>query len=102
MNLLIDGNLTYAPSEITCVRDVTLYSAVWTEYEVLIEIATEFKDHVWNHLLRHGAMDFVQDIVEIDTEHGLIISDRQSSNIQVDRITCDNLNHIITRLSQFG
>ena len=36
MNLLIDGNLTYAPSEITCVRDVTLYSAVWTEYEVLI------------------------------------------------------------------
>lgn len=102
MNLLIDGNLTYAPSEITCVRDVTLYTAMWTEFQVLVEIATEYKDHVWYHLQNHGAMDFVQDIVELDTEPGLLLSDRESSNIQVDRITCDNLNHIITCLKHFG
>lgn len=102
MNLLIDGNLTYPPSEITCVRDVTLYTTVWTEYSVLIEITTEYKDHVWKHLKRFGAMDFVEDIVCVDEESGLIMSDRDRSNIQVNSITCENLDHIITCLRGFG
>lgn len=102
MNLLIDGNLTYPPSEPTCVRDVTLYTAVWTEFHVLVEIDTCYRDDVWNHLKRYGAMDFVEQIVDVDEVHGLKMSDQSRSNIQVNCITCDNLNHIITCLRTFG
>lgn len=102
MNLIIDGHLTYPPSEISCVRDVTLYSTIWGEFTVLIEIEREFRDHVWKHLKSYGAYDYVQAIVSVDREPGFKIADRPSANVSVPKITCDNLNQIITRLSRFG
>jgi len=102
MNLIIDGHLTYPPSEISCVRDVTLYSTIWGEFTVLIEIEREFRDHVWKHLKSYGAYDYVQAIVSIDREPGFKIADRPGANVSVPKITCDNLNQIITRLSRFG
>jgi hypothetical protein len=102
MNLIIDGNLTYPPSEISCVRDVTLYSTVWTEFDVLIEIERQHRDHVWKHLRMLGAYDYIEDIVSIDREPGLKISDRPRSNIVVTKITCENLNFILSRIRRFG
>ena len=102
MNLVIDGNLTYPPSEISCVRDVTLYSMIWTEFTVLIEIFPEYKDHVWRHLKSRGAMDYVEDIISPAEERGLKISDQPRSNIRVNSIRCDNLSFIIDRLRRFG
>ena len=102
MNLIIDGNLTYPPSEITCVRDVTLYSTIWGEFTVLVEIEREFRDHVWRHLKDYGAYDYIEAIVSVGREPGFRISDRDRSNLVVDRITCDNLNFIINRLKSFG
>lgn len=102
MNLVIDGNLTYPPSEISCVRDVTLYSVVWSKFNVLIEICPTYKDHVWRHLKSRGAMDYVDDIISPGREHGLKISDQPKSHIRVNYISCDNLNFIIDRLRRFG
>ena len=102
MNLVIDGNLTYPPSEISCVRDVTLYSVIWSEFTVLIEMCPAYKDHVWRHLKERGAMDYVDDIVAPGKEIGLKISDQPESNIRVNYISCDNLNYIIDRLRRFG
>lgn len=102
MNLIIDGNLTYPPSEISCVRDVTLFSTVWTEFEVLVEIDRLYRDQVWKHLKRYGAYDYIQAIVSPDKEHGLKISDQPRSTIYVDKISCENLDYIINRLRSFG
>ena len=102
MNLIIDGNLTYPPSEISCVRDVTLYSTVWGQFNVLVEIEKQYRDNVWKHLKTYGAYDYVKDIISIDREPGFRISDRKRSNIMVNKITCDNLNYIINRLRVFG
>ena len=102
MNLIIDGNLAFPPSEISCVRDVTLYSTVWADLSVLIEIEREYRDQVWKHLREYGAYDYVQAIVAIDREPGLKISDRPYSNICVTKITCENLNYIINRIKRFG
>ena len=102
MNVLLDGNLIFPPSEIMCVRDITLYSTIWGEYTVLIEIQKEYTDQVWRLLKSRGAFDYIEDIVEFDTEYGLTISDRSRSNIKVSKICCENLNEIISRLRRFG
>lgn len=102
MNLIIDGNLTYPPSEISCVRDITLYGTVWGEYTVLVEIEKQYRDHVWKHLKSYGAYDYIEAIVSVDREPGLKISDKPRSNIKVTKIVCENLNQIITSLRRFG
>jgi len=102
MNLVIDGNLTYPPSEISCVRDVTLYSTIWGEFTVLVEIEKQYRDQLWSHLRSFGAYDYVDDIVSIDREPGFKIGDRPNSNLLVDRIGADNLNYIITTIQRFG
>lgn len=102
MNLVIDGNLTYPPSEISCVRDVTLYSSIWGEFTVLVEIEREFRDHLWYHLKSYGAYDYVEAIVAPGREPGFRISDQPRSNILVDRITVETLPDIISTLRRFG
>lgn len=102
MNLVIDGHLTYPPSEVACVRDITLFTAIWTEFTVLVEMSPKYKDHLWRHLKGRGAMDYIEDIVEPLSVHGLRISDEPGSNIKINHITCENLNFIISRLRSFG
>lgn len=102
MNILLDGNLIFPPSEIMCVRDVTLYSTIWGRFTVLVEIEKTYTDQVWKRMKSRGAFDYVEDIVDVNEEHGLIISDRKRSNIRVSKICCENLSSIIDRLRYFG
>jgi hypothetical protein len=102
MNILLDGNLTFPPSEIMCVRDVTLYSTIWGQFSVLVEIEKIYTDQVWKRMKSRGAFDYVEDIVDVDEESGLRISDRKRSNIRVSKICCENLNSILNRLRRFG
>jgi hypothetical protein len=102
MNLVIDGNLTYPPSEISCVRDVTLYSAIWGDFTVLVEIEREYRDQLWYHLKSYGAYDFIDAIVSPGREPGFRISDQPKSNLLVDRISCETLPRIIQTLHRFG
>lgn len=97
MNLVIDGNLSYPPSELSCLRDITLYSDVYSDLTVIVQIWPELKDEVWYKLKSAGAMDFVYEIVDPEVD-GIVISDAPGSDIQVDCITCDNLGFIINRL----
>jgi hypothetical protein len=102
MNLVIDGNLAYPPSEISCVRDVTLYSSIWGEFCVLLEIEREYRDQLWYHMKQYGAYDYVQAIVSPGKEHGFRIGDQPKSNILVDKITCETLPKIISVIQNFG
>lgn len=100
MNLIIDGNITYPPSEISCVRDITLYCNVWKDLSVLVQIEREYKDQVWKHLKIHGAFDFVEDIISRSSkESGVVISDQPRANIYVEYIRCENLNRILNQIS---
>ena len=102
MNLVIDGNLTYPPSEIMCVRDVTLYSTIWGDFSVLLEIERCYRDQLWKHLKSCGAYDYVEAIVTPYREPGFRISDQRPSNLMVDRITCETLPRIIQSIRRFG
>ena len=102
MNILLDGNLTFPPSEIMCVRDVTLYSTIWGKFTVLIEIEKTYTDQVWKWMKSKGAFDYIEDIVDVNEERGLIISDRSRSNIRVNKICCENIGVILNRLRYFG
>ncbi len=50
MNLLIDGKLTLPPSSVSCFRDVTLYSTVFANFDVLVETRNKHKDMIWHWL----------------------------------------------------
>ena len=102
MNLVIDGNLAYPPSEVSCVRDVTFYSTIWGEYCVLLQIDKIYRDHLWKHLKSYGAYDYIEAIVSPGREPGFLISDQPKSNLVVDKITCETLPKIIQTIRRFG
>lgn len=97
MNLVIDGNLTYEPSELSCIRDITLYANIYSELTTVVQIWPELKDDVWMRLKMAGAMDYIYEITDPCVD-GIVISDLPDSTICVDQITCDNLNCILSRL----
>ncbi len=98
MKLLIDGQLSFPPSEVSSFRDVTLYSSVFAGFEVLIESKNRHKDQVWNWLKQRGAHDFVLDIVPPRTEYGVLLGSADRCNICVQEITTINLRFIINHL----
>lgn len=98
MNLLIDESLVLPPSEIHCFRDVTLYSSVFRDLQILVE--SYQKDLVWRLMKHYGAFDFVEDIVEPASEDGLVLGlSRGRCNICVSSINYENLDFIISRLN---
>ena len=102
MKLLIDGKLALPPSSVSCFRDVTLYSSVFGEFEVLVESKKKNRDQVWSFLKQQRALDFVDDFVRPAQEHGVSLSYKRGCNICVTRITANNLEFIINRLSQLS
>jgi hypothetical protein len=98
VNLLIDESLVLPPSEIHCFRDVTLYSSVFRDLQILVE--SYQKDLVWRLMKHYGAFDFVEDIVEPASEDGLVLGlSRGRCNICVSSINYENLDFIISRLN---
>ena len=102
MKLLIDGKLALPPSSVSCFRDVTLYSSVFGQFEVLIESRRRNRDAVWDFLKQRRALDFVDDFARPSQEHGVSLSNRRGCNICVTQITAGNLEFIINRLSQLS
>lgn len=100
MRLLIAGKLALPPSSVSCFRDVTLYSSMFSGYEVLIESRRAQRDTVWSWLKSHGAADYVSDFVRPGHVDGVSLSYKKSCNICVTRITANNLEFIINRLAQ--
>lgn len=101
MNLIIDAGLTEPPSEVAVFRDVTLYSTVFLDYDILLECVNEMKDMYWYWLKRVGAFDFVEDFIERGMESGVTIRPRLGT-ISVKYLRAETLNDVINRLQQIS
>jgi hypothetical protein len=97
----ISASLTEPPSSVTCFRDVTLYSHCFLGNENLLECSPDLKDIYWRWLKRHGAWDFVDDIIERNQEHSISIR-RKKGSISIPAIEAHTLNFILTTLKQYS
>jgi hypothetical protein len=99
MNLIIESSLCAPPSEVSCFRDVTLYGKIFIFEDILVQCNEGTRSIYWRWLKKHGAHDFISQLLkETEREHGFRISP-QKGNLNIDRITCNNLNFIISSLS---
>lgn len=100
MLVIIDADLSAPPSKISCFRDVTLFSTVFLDSEVLLECLEEFKDTYWKWLKTNYAFDFVVDIVPPFSEHGVAIRPH-NGNITVKRIDYNTLLYVLGNLQRY-
>jgi hypothetical protein len=98
MKLLIDARLTEPPSEISVFRDITLYSTIFLNYDVLLECDDEVKDMYWYWLRNRGAFDYVSDIVKIGAERGITIRQKEKADIVLKYLRVEQLQMIINKL----
>lgn len=63
MNLILDPSLSEPPSSVTLFRDVTLVASVLCEMPVFVECERGTRSLYLKWLRKHGAMDYVEDIV---------------------------------------
>lgn len=101
MLLLIDSSLSEPPSSISLFRDITLFAKVFKKKTILVESDIQNKDLYWRWLKKHGAFDFVDDIVPYESEIGFSIRLRENkieSNILVGKIGYHNFGTIISKI----
>ena len=101
MRLIIDAELTEPPSETSVFRDITLYSSIFLNYEVLIQCERDVKDLYWYWLKNRGAFDFVVDFVEKNTETGITMASK-NANIIVKFLRNEELNRVTKQLISFS
>jgi hypothetical protein len=101
MKLIIDATLTEPPSEVSAFRDITLYSSIFLNYDVLIECERQTQDLYWYWLKNRGAFDFIEDFVEKNQEHGITMRSKQA-NIVVKFLRNEDLNQVIKKLISFS
>jgi len=101
VKLIIDATLTEPPSEVSVFRDVTLYSNLYLNYEILLECNNDAKDLYWYWLKNRGAFDFVEDFVEKNQENGITMR-RDDANIVVRILRTESLNRVIKQLISFS
>ena len=99
MILIIESCLSEPPSEISCFRDVTLYAKTFLFEDILLECKEGTRSIYWEWLKRHGAHDYISQLVkEEEREIGFTIKTQQA-NLVTDKINCNNLNEIVYRLN---
>jgi len=97
--LIIESCLSEPPSEISCFRDVTLYAKTFLFEDILLECKEGTRSIYWEWLKRHGAHDYISQLVkEEEREIGFTIKTQQA-NLVTDKINCNNLNEIVYRLN---
>jgi hypothetical protein len=102
MNLIIDSIFTEPPSEVSCFRDVTLYSKIFIFEDILLECPIGTRSMYWRWLKKHGAHDFVSDLIlNTEKEYGIKISPNKG-NIIIPEIKAENLSHILKCLKVYS
>ena len=98
-NLIINGDIINPPTSVTCFRELTLIAKKAVHLKVIVECLE--KDFYWRYLKNFGAMDFVDDILNIGEEIGLRIDTEHhySPTIFVaDRIDHYNLKQVLNAI----
>ena len=99
MHILLEASLSEPPSSITCFRDVTLYASIFRQKETLVYCDKEAIDLYWNWLKSHGAMDFVDAIVEYGEEIGFVIGENRG-NLSLNKLDEFTLPQVVRTLSK--
>ena len=94
MNLLISGELTAPPSEVSAFRNLTLYATTFKNLDCLVEVQPSEIDYYYHWLKDKYALDFVRQLVYVGEETGFKL---QYSHIK--RLTYNNLNDLIFVIS---
>jgi len=99
--IIIKNDLIFPPSEISVFRDITLYTKVYTEHDVVIESEPHHVDTCYKYLTAHGAFDYVDDIIHPGEEAGVIVSDTTPCAVHARRFWSGNLNRILASLRAY-
>lgn len=96
MQIIINAQLVNPPSSVTCFRTLTMIAHVFCNHSVILETDFE-KDSYYTFLKKYGAMDFVDDILQIGEETGLRFDTepRFAPSHILDRIDHYNLNQCL-------
>ena len=96
--LIIDGNLLFPPSEISCVRDITLYVNMVTESSTLLQVDEKHIDTCYHYMKSTGCFDYIDDIILPGEETGVYISSFDPCNIKARKIWAGNLNRLLNQI----
>jgi len=97
--LVLQATLSEPPSSVHCFRDTSLYAYVFKNLDVITSCSEGAKDLYWHWLKKHGAMDFIEDIVEEET-NGFVIGDGKGANFQIPKLDEGYLNVVIGRINE--
>jgi len=98
--LVLQATLSAPPSSVHCFRDISLYASVFRQFEVVTSCTDDSKDLYWKWLKKHGAMDFIKDIVPEDISIGFKIGDSIKSNFKIPRLDESYLNTTIGTINE--
>tara|TARA_R110002153_G_scaffold152995_2_gene304779 strand:+ start:8342 stop:8659 length:318 start_codon:yes stop_codon:yes gene_type:complete len=93
--LIIDEHLIFPPTEPMVFRDITLYSNIFSEVEVLLQAEAVNTDICYNYLRSVGAFDYVEDIILPGTVSGILLSSGRPCNIPARKLWAGNLHRIL-------
>lgn len=98
VKLIIESNLCEPPSQIYPFRDVTLYAKTYIFDDVLLKCKQGTRTMYWNWLKQYGAHDFISYLIrDFENEDGFLIG-QSRSNLNVEKISYDNIEYIISVL----
>ena len=98
--LVLQASLSAPPSSVYCFRDISLYACVFKNLDVITSCEEGTKDLYWRWLKQHGAMDYIEDIVEEVLEPGFIIGDGKGSNFQIPKLDEGYLSTVVGRINE--
>jgi hypothetical protein len=101
MVIIYDCELTEPPSSVYCFRDITLYSEVFLKNDNLIKCPKGTKSMYWKWIKKHGAHDFVKEIIcNEEYQQGITVGKNCSVNFHIlNESSLQDLISVIKRAS---
>lgn len=101
MVLVLQATLSAPPSSVHCFRDVSLYATVFRNLEVITCCESGTRDIYWKWLKKHGAMDFIKDIVrEREVKGYMVIGDSSFASFKIPKLDECYLNKTIGKINE--
>ena len=94
--VIIESTLTAPPSEVCLFRDITLFSRIFLQENVVLECEKEEIDFYYKWLKDKAAWDYVEDFIKPNTETGFSIR-KKNANICVEKILKRKLSKLLKK-----